>query len=235
MDPKADPSPTGFSPSHTHDASQGAQLEPVLGTRAFLLLVAELALTSSLAYVGLAAGAALLSPALGLGLMRSCAVGFSGVLFGLKVVLGAESAGWSSVAGFTLPSKVRHEQGWAARGGPRAAARRQPHVAPANGAPVPLAHSTPASPQYVCWAELFLVQFVMPRASFTGHLAGILAGLAHVYLVKRRLLAAPGRARGWWQAGARAHGSGRWGDGSTHFPEMPEVSAECVWAAGEGV
>ncbi|KFM23817.1 Uncharacterized protein F751_6785 [Auxenochlorella protothecoides] len=146
---------------------KGAQLEPVLGTRAFLLLVAELALTSSLAYVALAAGAALLSPALGLGLMGSCAVGFSGVLFGLKVVLSAEAAGWSSVAGITLPSK------------------------------------------YVCWAELFLVQFMMPRASFVGHLAGILAGLAHVYLVRPCLLAGPGGTRAWWRATPRTHGSGR--------------------------
>ncbi|KAL6781524.1 hypothetical protein ACKKBG_A11510 [Auxenochlorella protothecoides x Auxenochlorella symbiontica] len=152
---------------------KGAQLEPVLGTRAFLLLVAELALTSSLAYVALAAGAALLSPALGLGLMGSCAVGFSGVLFGLKVVLSAESAGWSSVAGITLPSK------------------------------------------YVCWAELFLVQFMMPRASFVGHLAGILAGLAHVYLVRPCLLAGPGGTRAWRRAAPRTHGSGRWGDGGT--------------------
>lgn len=87
-------------------ALQGAQLEPSLGSAAFFLLIAELILSSGLIYLLLAAGVALLSPALGRGPMLSCAAGFSSVLFGLKVVLNADSAGWSSVAGFALPSKV---------------------------------------------------------------------------------------------------------------------------------
>ena len=51
-------------------------------------------------------------------------------------------------------------------------------------------HYTPAGMQYVmgfpipsryaCWAELVLIQLLVPRASFTGHLAGILVGLAFV-------------------------------------------------------
>ena len=52
-------------------------------------------------------------------------------------------------------------------------------------------HYTPAGTQYVmgmfpvpsryaCWAELVLIQLLIPRASFTGHLAGILVGLAFV-------------------------------------------------------
>lgn len=225
----------------------------MLGTRAFLLLVAELALTSSLAYVALAAGAALLSPALGLGLMGSCAVGFSGVLFGLKVVLSAEAAGWSSVAGITLPSKVGRGGGWS-RVGSRALPTRALHlrglaVRPSRSAsPLewPPCYSTPPSPgthpfppqsppthrnaQYVCWAELFLVQFMMPRASFVGHLAGILAGLAHVYLVRPCLLAGPGGTRAWWRATPRTHGSGRWGDGGTRPQGAQGVSGDQVAA-----
>ena len=36
----------------------------------------------------------------------TCAVGFSAVLFGMKVVLNSNSPGWSSVAGISLPTKV---------------------------------------------------------------------------------------------------------------------------------
>ena len=32
------------------------------------------------------------------------------------------------------------------------------------------------SAQYVCWAELLYIQLLTPRASFLGHLGGILAG-----------------------------------------------------------
>ena len=36
----------------------------------------------------------------------TCAVGFSAVLFAMKVVLNSNSPGWSSVAGISLPTKV---------------------------------------------------------------------------------------------------------------------------------
>lgn len=36
----------------------------------------------------------------------TCAVGFSAVLFAMKVVLNNKSPGWSSVAGISLPTKV---------------------------------------------------------------------------------------------------------------------------------
>jgi hypothetical protein len=39
------------------------------------------------------------------GPMRSCAVGFSGVLFGLKAVLGHGAGGWGSVHGMPLPMR----------------------------------------------------------------------------------------------------------------------------------
>jgi rhomboid domain-containing protein 1 len=85
---------------------QGAQLEPRLGTLPFLRLVCELALTSQLLYIGLAVLLRQqLAPAAGWALLRSCAVGFSGVLFGLKVVLNHNSAGWSEIYGVTIPTK----------------------------------------------------------------------------------------------------------------------------------
>ena len=40
---------------------------------------------------------------------RDCAVGFSAVLFGLKVVLNARSPSYSTVYGVSVPSKVRLE------------------------------------------------------------------------------------------------------------------------------
>lgn len=36
----------------------------------------------------------------------TCAIGFSAVLFAMKVVLNSNSPGWSSVAGISLPTKV---------------------------------------------------------------------------------------------------------------------------------
>lgn len=38
----------------------------------------------------------------------TCAVGFSAVLFAMKVVLNSNSPGWTSVAGISLPTKVHH-------------------------------------------------------------------------------------------------------------------------------
>ena len=39
--------------------------------------------------------------------------------------------------------------------------------------------------QYVTWAELVYIQLLTPRASFLGHLAGILAGMLHVTLLQK--------------------------------------------------
>jgi hypothetical protein len=38
--------------------------------------------------------------------------------------------------------------------------------------------------QYVCWAELAYIQLLTPKASFLGHLGGILAGLLHVHVIE---------------------------------------------------
>lgn len=38
--------------------------------------------------------------------------------------------------------------------------------------------------QYRCWVDLLRNQVMIPQASFTGHVCGILAGLVHVFLPK---------------------------------------------------
>ena len=38
----------------------------------------------------------------------------------------------------------------------------------------------PVPSRWACWIELVVIQLLVPRASFTGHLAGILVGLAYV-------------------------------------------------------
>ncbi|XP_065659649.1 rhomboid-related protein 4 isoform X1 [Hydra vulgaris] len=35
--------------------------------------------------------------------------------------------------------------------------------------------------RYACWAELVLIQIMVPNVSFTGHLAGILVGLMYIF------------------------------------------------------
>lgn len=68
------------------------------------------------------------------------AVGFSGVLFGMKVVLNAQSDNYTYVHGMILPAR------------------------------------------YAAWAELFLIQMLVPNVSFLGHLGGILAGLIYLQI-----------------------------------------------------
>ena len=70
---------------------------------------------------------------------KTCAVGFSGVIFALKVVTThLEPAGVTSVFGIPVPKRI------------------------------------------AVWGELIVISVLFPRASFTGHLAGILVGLAFV-------------------------------------------------------
>lgn len=79
---------------------KGSQLEPVYGSIQFLLLCMELTVTSSLLYV---LAAYHLQSA---GAWNSCAVGFSAVLFGLKVILTHDSPGYSDVAGYRVPTRL---------------------------------------------------------------------------------------------------------------------------------
>lgn len=74
---------------------QGVVLEPAIGSARFARLVVELLLVSQVLYTLIAAGLAEAYPALFLGgYYSTCAVGFSGVLFALKV----GSVGWSLAA-----------------------------------------------------------------------------------------------------------------------------------------
>eukprot|EP00892_Ulva_mutabilis_P001059 jgi/Ulvmu1/10954/UM007_0133.1 len=79
---------------------------------------------------------------------------------------------------------------------------------------VPLVGHVPLPPKYAAWAELLIIQMVMPNVSFTGHLCGILAGLVHVHVTRRLVpsmrpaAAAPSpppprqrRRGGWWGGG----------------------------------
>ncbi|XP_063967749.1 rhomboid-related protein 4-like [Lytechinus pictus] len=70
----------------------------------------------------------------------SCAAGFSGVLFALKVLT-------------TYYTPVQNQR-------------------------IMGLFSVPS--RWACWVELILIQLIVPRASFTGHLAGILVGMAYV-------------------------------------------------------
>ena len=38
--------------------------------------------------------------------------------------------------------------------------------------------------RFSCWASLAVSQLLVPQASLTGHLCGVIAGLAHVYIPK---------------------------------------------------
>ena len=53
--------------------------------------------------------------------------------------------------------------------------------------------------QYVCWAELLYIQLLTPKASFLGHLGGILAGLLHVNVLENLTLPGGGFSFRWAQ------------------------------------
>lgn len=90
-----------------------------MGSTNFLFLIIELLTTSGLLYVALALALAThpvfkgnswmnfltRGAGAGGGLMGSCAVGFSAVLFGLKAVLFTGSPGWSQIMGVSVPTK----------------------------------------------------------------------------------------------------------------------------------
>jgi membrane associated rhomboid family serine protease len=129
---------------------KGAQLERPTsrGAVGLAALLAVLTVLTPIFYVGLAVAGSSFMP----GLYRQQAVGFSGVIFALKVVCQTSSAGSEVVGGVQVPAKL------------------------------------------AAWAELVLIQLISPNASFMGHLAGILAGLA-VVAAERALLARRGARR----------------------------------------
>ncbi|KAF6990065.1 hypothetical protein CFC21_007315 [Triticum aestivum] len=117
---------------------KGIQLETSMGSVEFASMVTAL--------LGLSQGFTLL---LSKGLLLlgnetayydQYAVGFSGVLFGMKIVLNAWSDDYVFLHGMVIPAK------------------------------------------YAAWAELLLIQAFIPGTSFIGHLSGILAGLAYLWI-----------------------------------------------------
>lgn len=122
---------------------KGMLLEPELGSAAFLYLLALFTTFTGITLVGLCY---ICGTLLDEGFYYQCAVGFSGVVFALKVVNNHYLRGRNPrIMGITL--------------------------------------DIPSG--YIVWLELILIQLITPNASFVGHLAGILVGLAYVHNVFR--------------------------------------------------
>ncbi|KAL1560976.1 Rhomboid-like protein 14, mitochondrial [Salvia divinorum] len=117
---------------------KGIQLECAMGSVEFASMVAAL--------LGMSQGITLLLAKFLLlfdyerAYYNEYAVGFSGVLFAMKVVLYSQSDSYTYVHGLMVPAR------------------------------------------YAAWAELVLIQMLVPGVSFLGHLGGILAGISYLYL-----------------------------------------------------
>ncbi|BFZ06619.1 hypothetical protein BsWGS_09658 [Bradybaena similaris] len=111
---------------------KGTLLEKRFGTVYFVYLISIFTALTGVVYIGLE---------LLLGNILSCAVGFSGVLFAIKVLT--------------------------------------THYAPNE--PTRLFGFIPVPSKHIYWAELLLIQLLVPNASFIGHLAGILVGVAYIW------------------------------------------------------
>lgn len=84
---------------------KGSYLEPMYGTMNFLTLLAFLSLGCSAMYVGL--GYAFMQLTGDYGYYTQCAIGFSAVLFALKVIVVCEEHDRiHDVGGFRVPSKI---------------------------------------------------------------------------------------------------------------------------------
>lgn len=117
---------------------KGIQLERRLGTIYFAYLIAVFSVLTNLVMVGVnIAAAELLDNG---SYIHTCAAGFSGVIFALKVL--------------------------------------STHYSPRDSQRIMGIINVPS--RWACWIELVVIQLIVPRASFTGHLAGILVGLAYI-------------------------------------------------------
>lgn len=123
---------------------KGSQLEAAMGSASFAVMVAVLSALTQAIYVALAFAFRGSTALPFLDSWNVCCVGFSGVLFALKVVKARSdpTSGWRHVFGLQVPV------GWAT------------------------------------WLELVVASLVNPRASFSAHLAGILAGYAWTLAIK---------------------------------------------------
>lgn len=118
---------------------KGRSLEKRHGSVYFFILLAVFTVSCSLIYVIIEyTGFSINGSRL---LLDNCAVGFSGVIFALKVLTthNLPDGNVQAFGIFTLPSK------------------------------------------YAYWAELIMISYLTPNASFAGHLAGIIVGLLYIY------------------------------------------------------
>jgi rhomboid domain-containing protein 1 len=117
---------------------KGMSLEPSLGTSGMLGLLSVFSVLTSvtLLILDLCLSLLLNDPSY----LHTCAAGFSGVIFALKVVTtyNLPPGSMTNVFLFRVPSRIAY------------------------------------------WAELVVIQLLLPSVSFTGHLAGILVGLLYV-------------------------------------------------------
>ena len=112
-------------------------LENYYGSGYFVYLIAVFSVLTSLVYVGI--NYLIVELFNSYTAAVSCAAGFSGVIFALKVLTThLEPGGTQWIMGIPIPKQLG------------------------------------------VWAELILISVLVPRASFVGHLAGILVGLAFV-------------------------------------------------------
>lgn len=117
---------------------KGQFLERQVGSKWFLYMLAVFTAASNILLLYLNFGLAYLLE--DMSYLRQCAVGFSAVIFGIKVVTTYLTPPGTSLVFGCIPVNSRS----------------------------------------ACWFELILIQLLVPNASFTGHLAGIIIGLAYV-------------------------------------------------------
>lgn len=115
---------------------KGQYLEKRLRSEYFAYLIGVFAVTEGLLYLALNT---LFAYNIHPSYYHDCAIGFSGVIFALKVV---STKMW--------PNNTDYLLGF-----------------------------IPVKAKYACWAELLLIQILMPDVSLVGHLAGIIVGYAY--------------------------------------------------------
>ncbi|CAK9303996.1 unnamed protein product [Gordionus sp. m RMFG-2023] len=116
---------------------KGKTLETILGSVYFAYLLTVFSLLTSATYVVLSHLLRLITG--NFSFDHTCAVGFSGIIFALKVL----TTEYTSTDSIFVMGMI----------------------------PVPS--------KYAMWAELILISFMVPEASFLGHLSGILVGLLY--------------------------------------------------------
>ncbi|CAG0894494.1 unnamed protein product [Darwinula stevensoni] len=124
---------------------KGASLEKQFGSPYFGVLIMSFCVLTNIVYVIISVAAWQLFE--DFSYMVPCAIGFSGVIFALKVL----------TTFYNRQDNVR-----------------------LYGFPVPS--------KYSVWIELVIIHLLVPRASFTGHLAGILVGIAYTSGIVKKMV-----------------------------------------------